>query len=79
MLDTQRFNLLVETKGIKKKKLCEMLGLSYLGLQKKIENKHDFTANEIQKLCDFLGITDLKDKESIFFASNVDKMTTNIL
>ena len=38
--------------------------------------KKQFGADEIAKLCSLLGINDLEEKESIFFAPDVAEMDT---
>ena len=40
-------------------------------------NKYDFKSSDIDTLCYELGISKLTDKEKIFFAKNVDNMSTN--
>jgi hypothetical protein len=39
--------------------------------------QYDFKSSDIDILCQELGITRLTDKERIFFARNVDNMSTN--
>ena len=58
--------------GLKRGKIASELELSYSALNKKINNQVSFKANEIQKLCEVLSITDLRLKDDIFFAENVD-------
>lgn len=76
MTDTKRLNYLIEQSGYKKAWIAKQLGLSPYGLQKKIENKTEFKAGEIKRLCVLLKITSLRERDEIFFANNVDKMTT---
>lgn len=76
MTNTDRLNEVIKMSGLKKKWIAEKLGLSYFGLQKKIDNENEFKAGEIKKLCELLAITSLKSRDEIFFAENVDKMTT---
>lgn len=71
--DTDAINLIIEQSGYKKSWLAKQLGLSPYGLSLKINNRNQFTAEEIQKLCDLLKITSLKEKDKIFFAKQVDK------
>ena len=78
MTDTQALLILIEHSGLKKGYIAKRLGLTTFGLQKKIENKSQFKAEEIKILCDVLEIKSLKDKERIFFAKDVGKTTTNI-
>ena len=73
MTDTDAINLIIEESGYKKSWLAKQLGLSSYGLSLKINNRNQFTAEEIQKLCCLLKITSLKEKDKIFFAKQVDK------
>lgn len=77
MTDTYRLNEAIKMSGLKKKWIAEQLGLSYFGLQKKIDNENQFKAGEIKKLCELVGIASLKTRDEIFFAGRVDKMTTD--
>lgn len=72
MTDTKALREKIAERGLKLKFVAEKVGLSYQGLQNKIENKSDFTTTEISTLCELLNITSLKEKESIFFATKVD-------
>lgn len=72
MTDTKALREKISERGLKLKFVAEKVGLSYQGLQNKIENKSDFTTTEISTLCELLNITSLKEKESIFFATKVD-------
>lgn len=62
--------------GLKKGYLVEKLNTSYKWLGKKINNEKDFTASEIDMLCELLNISDLEEKDRIFFAKNVEKSST---
>lgn len=63
---------LLETKisscGKKKGYLAKKCGLSHQGFLNCINGKAEFNATQIQTLCDELGITSLREKDSIFFA-----------
>lgn len=72
MTDTKALREKIAERGLKLKFVAEKVGLSYQGLQNKIENKSDFTATEMSALCELLNITSLKEKEAIFFATKVD-------
>lgn len=76
MTDTEELLKVINESGLKKGSIAQQLGLSTYGFQKKVENKTQFKAGEIQKLCIILGISTLEQKEKIFFAHNVDNMTT---
>ena len=71
MTDTKELELLIKDSGLKKSYIAKTLGLSRQGLANKIQNKSPFTSTEISCLCKVLDITSLKDKERIFFATNV--------
>ena len=66
----------IEESGLKIGFIVEKLGTSYAWFNKKLNNGKDFTAAEIQMLCEILSITDLAEKERIFFAANVEKSST---
>lgn len=76
MTNTRELLQEIDNSGLKKSWIAEKLGLSYHGLQKKINNDNEFKASEIMMLCDILHITSAERKEEIFFAHDVDKMTT---
>lgn len=76
MTDTVELLEIISKSGLRKGYIANKLGLTTYGFQKKVENKSQFKAGEIQILCDVLHITSLEQKEKIFFAGNVDKMTT---
>lgn len=58
----------IKDKGMKRSFVAERLGLSYPGFLNKVNDKTEFTSSEIQTLCITLSITDLEEKEKIFFA-----------
>ena len=74
--NTQELLNVIEKSGLKKGYLAACLGITTYGFQKKVENKSQFKAEEIQILCNVLKITSLREKEKIFFAENVDKLPT---
>lgn len=76
MTNTELLLKIINEKGVKKSKLVEALNTSYNWLNKKIYNEIPFKAWEISKLCEVLAITDLRLKDSIFFYTDVDKMST---
>ena len=76
MTDTKELQRIIEESGLKKCFIASKLGITVFGLQKKIENRTQFKAEEIKILCDVLRISSLKEKERIFFAENVDKLPT---
>ena len=62
----------IRTSGLKIGFIAEELKTSYAWFNKKVSGEVPFKAYEIQILCDLLNITDLEEKESIFFAKNVE-------
>lgn len=76
MTDTDLLWKLIDEKGFKRLAVGEAIGASYQCFLNKIRNESEFTATEIQRLCAFLGITSLEEKERIFFAENVDSKST---
>lgn len=76
MTNTRELLQEIDNSGLKKSWIAEKLGLSYHGLQKKINNDNEFKASEIMILCDILHIVSAERKEEIFFVQSVDKMTT---
>lgn len=66
----------IEESGVKRGFLVKMLETSYGWLNQKIENERPFVAWEINVLCEILGITDLAEKDRIFFAEDVEKSST---
>ena len=76
MTNTKELNRIIHESGLTKSYLARNLGISLYSFQLKRENKSQFTAEQIKILCELLNIKSLKEKERIFFAANVDKMTT---
>lgn len=76
MTDTKELNRIIHESGLTKSYIANKLGISLYSFQLKRENKRQFTAEQIKTLCELLDIRSLKEKERIFFASEVDKMPT---
>jgi hypothetical protein len=57
----------IKESGLKKGYLASKLGLSLAGFRNCCTNKAEFTASQIQILCDELKITSLKERQEIFF------------
>lgn len=72
MTNTKLLKEKIKESGLKMGYLVEQLQTSYVWLNKKINNEVPFKACEIQSLCEILGIVDLKEKDRIFFAKNVE-------
>lgn len=71
MTNTEELNKRIEASGLKKNYIAKALGIRPDTLSRKINNARDFTASEINTLCDILGIDCLEEKEHIFFAYEV--------
>lgn len=76
MTNTNELLREINNSGLKKSWIAKKIGLSYHGLQKKINNDNEFKASEIMMLCDILHIVSAERREEIFFVHNVDKKTT---
>lgn len=55
--------------GKKKSYLAKRCGLSRAGFRNCVINKAEFKTSQVDTLCIELGITSLREKESIFFAN----------
>lgn len=53
--------------GKKVKYLAEKCGLSYAGFRNCVINKAEFKVSQVNILCEELNITDLEEKEKIFY------------
>lgn len=67
MTNTELLKDKIKDSGLKQGFIADQLGITSYGLANKINNKTEFKATEIQTLCQLLGITSLKEKETIFF------------
>lgn len=68
MTNTELLEKAIKAKGLKKLFLAEKIGLTPAGFCNCLNNRAEFKASQINTLCDLLGITDLAEKEAIFFA-----------
>lgn len=76
MTNTVLLSNKIKDSGLKLGFIAEKLDISYHWLKKKISGEADLKAYEIQVLCELLAITDLEEKDAIFFASNVEETST---
>lgn len=72
MTQTELLKEIISKSGLKYGYIAEKVGLTYQGLKNKIENKNLFNVEEVDKLCTILNITDVNQKEKIFFAKRSD-------
>ena len=70
--NTTKLKKLIDESGLKYKSIAKSMGLTYYGLQKKINNITEFKASEILSLCKILNINNSKEKDEIFFAKQSD-------
>ena len=68
MTNTELLEQRISNSGKKKGFLAKKVGLSRAGFRNCMTNKAEFTASQIDILCEELGITSLKDRFAIFFA-----------
>lgn len=68
MTNTELLEERISASGKKKGFLAEKVGLSRAGFRNCMVNKAEFTASQIDILCEELNITSLKDRFTIFFA-----------
>ena len=68
MTNTTLLKKAIDESGLKIGFIATYVGVSRQLLWKKINNLTPFNQYEIDKICDVLKITSLKQKESIFFA-----------
>lgn len=76
MTNEKLFRDKVDEFGLKLKYVAEYAGMTYQALLNKITNKSEFTTSEITALCNLFKIEELSEKESIFFALEVDCKST---
>lgn len=72
MTNTSALEKRIQDSGLLRSAIMALMGIkSYATLRAKIENKREFTASEINKLCDILGL-DNDQREAIFFAKSAE-------
>lgn len=76
MTNTRLLRKYIQNKGLKLSYIAEQLDIALATLARKIENESEFTANEIKKMHDILDLSSLEEREKIFFACNVEKLST---
>ena len=76
MVNTALLEDAIRASGKRKSYLAEKIGCTVQSFRMRATNRYDFKSTDIDILCQELGITRLTDKERIFFAKNVDNMST---
>lgn len=74
MVNTNLLNDKIKESGIKKEYIAKQLGITRAGFYKKATNGSEFTIKEVNIICKLLSITKLTEKESIFFAKEVNEL-----
>lgn len=69
MTNTQLFLKILKEKNMKQKELAAAIGISRQSMSYKINNTREFVPSEIEKICSILEITDLEQRQAIFFAA----------
>lgn len=68
MTDTVLLKKKIEESGLRLDYIYESLDISRASLHNKMSGKTEFTLKEVQRLCDILNITSLREKDKIFFS-----------
>lgn len=77
MIDLERLGSEITASGKSMKHLAAVMGLSRQGLKNKLTGKSDFKTEEVNVLCAELGLTKAAQRNAIFFAKKVDKLSTS--
>ena len=67
MTNTLLLEMAIRRAKLTKKEVAHKLGLTFMGLHKKINNVTEFKASEISKLYEILNLTSLEEQQQIFF------------
>ena len=68
MTNTSLLKKKIQESGLRRSAIMAQMGIkSYATLRAKIENESEFTASEINKLCEILALDD-DQREAVFFA-----------
>ena len=70
MTDKQALFKAIERKGFFKKHIAFALNISYQSFLNKVNGRSEFTASEIEKIKNVLGLTDI-ERNAIFFAKRL--------
>ena len=69
MTNTLLLEMAIRRAGLTKKEVARRLGLSVMGLHKKINNLSEFKASEINQLYEILNLSSLEEQQQIFLIS----------
>lgn len=78
MTNTIKLEIAITRSGLKKREIASALGITAMGLYKKIHNLSEFKASEIIKLVKVLNLSNL-EREEIFFDEDVDLKSTKLI
>ena len=70
MTDTKMLERAIKRRGIEKEKIAELMGLTPLMLEKKVDGIVEFKSDEISSICELLRLS-CDDSESIFFSTGI--------
>lgn len=68
MTNTSLLKERLKASGLKLEFIAKKIGITRQSLSDKVNGKTQFNQYQINELCELLGITDLKEKDAIFFA-----------
>lgn len=68
MTDSIEFEVALKRAGLTKKEVARQLGISEMGLYKKINNITEFKASELSKLYELFKLETIESQQRIFFA-----------
>ena len=72
MTNTEMLNKVINDSGLKLSAIMEQMNINaYETLRAKIENRREFKASEIEKLCEILNLN-RDQREAIFFARGAE-------
>lgn len=69
MTNTLKLKAAITESGFTQEQIAEQLGMTVATFNYKVNNKSEFKASEIKKLCEVLHITEVN---AIFFAEEVE-------
>ena len=76
MTNTLMLEKIIDDSGLKRNFIATQMGITSYTLSLKINNKKEFKASEIDRLCAILEI-DVASRMQIFFAPRVDSKSTS--
>lgn len=73
MTDAVEFDIAAKRAGLSRSDIADALGISLMGLFKKVHNKSEFKASELAKLYRLFNLDTIDSQRKIFFAGDVEK------